>query len=93
MGMSTHVIGIRPPDAKWNQMKAVWDACKNAGIEPPEKVKDFFEYDSPDPAGIRVELQGNPCVRAYSDDMQQGFEVDITKLPKDVKILRFFNSY
>lgn len=93
MGMSTHVIGIRRPDEKWSQMKAVWDACKLAGVEPPDEVANFFEYGTPDPSGIRVELEGKPCVRVFNDDMRQGFEVDIDKLPKNVTFVRFYNSW
>jgi hypothetical protein len=93
MGMSTHVVGIRPPDAKWTQMKAVWDACKLAGVEPPDEVLEFFDHAPPDPAGIRVELEGKPCIRAFNDDMRQGFEVDISKLPKNVTVVRFYNSW
>lgn len=93
MGMSTHVVGIRPPDAKWKQMKAVWDACKTAGVDPPDEVLEFFNHSPPDPAGIEVRLEGNPCVRAYNDAMRQGFEVEIDKLPKNVTTVRFFNSY
>jgi len=93
MGMSTHVVGIRSPDAKWKQMKAVWDACQVAGVDPPDEVLEFFNHSPPDPAGIEVRLEGNPCVRAYYDAMRQGFEVEIDKLPKNVTTVRFFNSY
>jgi len=93
MGMSTHVVGIRRPDAKWTQMKAVWDACKLAEVDPPEEVEEFFNYRSPDPSGIMVELGGNPGVRAFSDEMSQGFEVELDKLPKNVTAVRFYNSW
>lgn len=93
VGMSTHVVGIRSPDAKWKQMKAVWDACQVAGVSPPDEVLEFFDHTTPDPAGIQVELEGNPCVRAYSDNMREGFEVDIAKLPKNVTVVRVYNSW
>ena len=93
MSMSTHVVGIRPPDARWGQMKAVWDACKQAGVDPPEEVAEFFEHSAPDPAGIRVELERSHCVRVFNDDMRQGFDVDVSKLPKNVTVIRFYNSW
>lgn len=93
MGMSTHVVGIRRPDETWKKMKAVWDACRAAGVDPPDEVLEFFNHEAPDPAGIRVELEGNPCIQAYNDDMRQGFEVDISKLPKNVTSVRFYNSW
>lgn len=57
MGMSTHVVGFIPPDEKWQKMKAVWDACRAAGVEVPEDVCDFFEGGEPDPAGVEVMLK------------------------------------
>jgi hypothetical protein len=47
MGMSTHVVGFKPPDEKWRKMKAVWDACEAAGTDPPAAVSKFFEGDVP----------------------------------------------
>jgi len=91
MGLSTHVMGFRPPDEKWKKMKAIWDACKEADIEAPEDVWKFFNDEPPDEAGVEVDL-GKAC-SDYMEDSRDGFEVDVTKLPKDVKIIRFYNSY
>lgn len=98
MGMSTHVEGFKPPDKKWLQMKTVYDACHDAGVDPPDEVSDFFEDGPPDAAGVRVELgsrygEKHECCTEYSDDAANGFEIDVTKLPKDVKIIRFYNAY
>jgi len=93
MSMSTHVTGFKPPDDKWKKMKAVYDACKAAGIHPPEDVDDFFGSSPPDDRGVEVEIERHPCTKKYSDDMRQGFEIDIRKLPPDVTIIRFYNSY
>lgn len=95
MGMSTHVVGIKPPDAKWKKMKAVWDACKSAGISVPDEVCEFFGNETPDPKGVVVELEKQGCVSKYNDADRTaaGFEVDVTKLPADVKIIRFSNSW
>lgn len=124
MSMSTSVVGFRPPDAKWKKMKAIYDACDEAGVSIPDEVDSFFNGEPPDDAGVRVKLERDAeeteqpamvrngggfmvpaptsnhpkkkkigCVKPYSDDMQEGFEVDVTKLPKDVTIIRFVNSY
>ena len=42
MGMSTHLVGIVPPDDDWKKMKAVWDACDNADVDIPKDVSEFF---------------------------------------------------
>lgn len=96
MSMSTHVVGIKPPDDKWKEMKAVYDACAVAGVAVPKAVCDFFDNDPPDDAGVVVseyDLKKCGALKEYSGDMTAGFEVDLSKVPKDVKIIRFYNSY
>lgn len=92
MGMSTHVVGIIPPDDVWKKMKAAYDSCVAAGVSIPGEVDQFFNGETPDPAGVVVEL-GAPCVEKWSDDSRSGFEVDVTKLPPHVRIVRFYNSW
>lgn len=94
MSMCTHVAGFRLPDEMWKKMKAVWDACKTAGVSPPKAVEDFFNYKYPsDNTGIEVNLVDLPCITEYNNDMQNGYEVDLDKLPVGIKIIRFYNSY
>lgn len=94
MGMSTHVIGFRPPDARWKKMKAVYDACIAAETTPPKEVMEFFGHEDPDDSGVEVEIEDTDAVSEYSDEYSaHGYEIDIRKLPKDVHILRFYNSY
>lgn len=89
MGMSTHVIGFKPPDEKWQKMKAVWDSCKKAGVDIPPDVEDFFNGEPPDDMGVEVELP----VHEWRDDMRRGFELYVSELPVDVKVIRFYNSW
>jgi hypothetical protein len=96
MGMSTHIVGIKPPDETWIKMKNVYDACKAAGLSIPMEVENYFEDEKPDPRGVVIWLDNirNPAVTTWDDGSSaQGVEVDLTKLPKDIKILRFFNSW
>lgn len=93
MSMSTFVYGIKPPDDTWRKMKAVWDACSEAGVEPPEAVIDFFDDTQPDSLGVVVDLDKHDAVIEYSANMEHRFEVDITALPDDIKVIRFVNSY
>lgn len=96
MGMSTHVVGFRPPDEKWRKMKAVWEACEAAGQEIPENVSNFFEGEAPDECGVEV-LQGQlekvGAIRRYKTLDTDGYEVVVASLPADVKIIRFMNCY
>lgn len=93
MSMSTIVIGFRPPDAKWKLMKKIYDNCQKAGIEIPKEVEQFFggAEQEPDPSGVEVEIDA--ALTKYEDDSCSGYELHIDKLPKDVKIVRFYNSW
>lgn len=93
MSMSTHIIGFKPPNEKWKQMKAVWDACETAKTPIPQEVLNFFNHEPPDDDGVEINLETHPCCEEYDEDMSEGFQIEIDKLPKDIKIIRFVNSY
>lgn len=89
MSMSTHVIGIVPPDDEWQKMKAIWDACDAAGVDPPDEVAEFFGHQEPDPKGVLVDIEAEE----WNGDAESGFEVDLASVPEHVKRLRFYNSW
>ena len=91
MGMSTNIVGFKPPDEQWKKMKKVYDVCVETGVKIPSEVDDFFEGEPPDDAGVEADIKN--FVNEYSNESSNGFEVDITKLPKDIKIIRFYNSW
>lgn len=93
MSMGTHIKGIRPADDKFKKMLAAYRACEAVGIRPPDDVCDFFNGDTPSDNGLLVSLEDHKAVTEYSDDMVSGFDVEIAKLPKDIKIIRFYNSW
>lgn len=89
MSMSTHIIGFAPPDETWLKMKAIWDACEAAQLDPPEEVGEFFGYTDPDPAGVEVEIPYSD----WANRSREGFEVALKDIPKHVKTIRFYNSW
>lgn len=92
MSMSTHIVGFRPPDKKWNKMKEIWIACESEDVPIPEEVSAFFDHEPPgDRPGSEVDI--GKSIRKWSDDSRQGFEVELAKLPPDVKVLRFYNAW
>lgn len=93
MGMSTYVIGIKPPDAKWKKMKEAYDACEAAGVDPPKAVTDFFNGEEPDASGVVVQIKDSKAVTEWHAEMESGYQVDLTKLPKDITAIRFYNSW
>lgn len=89
MSMVTYITGFRPPDEAWRKMKAVWDACLEAGVEVPPEVAVFFGHGRPDPAGVEVPIPA----RAWKDGMRQGFEIDVADIPAGMSVIRFYNSW
>ena len=87
--MYYRAIGFRPKDEKWKKMKAAWDACMDAGVDPPDDIYRFFDGEPPDLQGIKVDLGDHVCCTKYSADMTDGFEIDIFKLPENITLLRF----
>jgi hypothetical protein len=96
MSMSTHVYGIRPPDAAWKKMNKARDACIEAGIDIPPAIDDFFDGENPDDKGVLLNLTNgvHACCEEWSDDGgSQGYELDLKQLPSNVTIIRFYNSW
>lgn len=92
MGMSTHIVGFRPPDERWNKMKAIWESCEAAGVPVPGDVSEFFEQEDPaDRPGMEIDISDAVC--GYGSEGHDGYEVDISKLPDGVSVVRFYNSY
>jgi len=98
MGMHSYVQGIKPADEKFRKMKAIYDACNESGVSIPKEVQAFFGDEAPDSAGVVVSLEASakgPVQewRPEDGDTLEGFVVDLRKLPADIKIIRFVNSY
>lgn len=93
MGMHTYIQAIRPPDAKWQSMKAVYDSCMDAGVPLPVEVERFFGGDKPCDKGVIVRLDRDKHYTEGSDDGRDWMDLDLTKLPNDVKIVRFVASF
>jgi hypothetical protein len=93
--MSSYVLGFIPSDEEWQQKKAAWEACVEAGIQIPDELYDFFGEggDGPDDAGKVVALPDGVVTEWSDGDMSSGFEVDVKKLPKNVTVVRFVNSW
>jgi len=93
MSMSTRVIGFKPPDKKWNEMKAIWDACEEAEIEVPDAVLDFFDGAEPDSSGVAVELPVTEWIDADCGGSGYGYELKTSDIPEHVSVIRFYNSW
>lgn len=92
--MFTYVIGFKPKDEKFESMKLIYDTCEKTNIPIPQEVIDYFGDEEPNDIGVRVELP-KECQKEWCDPDQaaSGIEIDVRKLPKDVYIIRFINSW
>ncbi len=47
--MRIRILGVKPEfdDGTWKKMKKVWDACKDAEVDPPQEVEEFFGDEGP----------------------------------------------
>lgn len=92
MSMSTSIVGFRPPDEQWEKMKRVYESCVAAGVQIPADVDKFFDYDPPGTRpGAEVDIE--PAVTRFNEQYRDGFQIDLSKLPKDVRFIRVVNSY
>lgn len=93
MSTDYSVVGIKPPDEKWKKMKAVWDACTAAKISVPDDVERFFNYETPDKDGVKINLTLHPAVEDIKGAGMWGYAVHICDLPADIKIVKFEAHY
>lgn len=97
MGMHTYVLGFAPPDEKYVRMLKARQACLDAGLEVPASIDEFFQGENPDPVGFSISLSGvkkyAKACRPWKEDSREGFEIVLDELPKNIKVIRFVNSW
>jgi hypothetical protein len=101
MGMSTHIKAFIPDtDPEFQRHKIVAEICMEHKVSLPAETSNYFNVrHNPSPGmfdeKLSVELTNGIHYTEYNDshDAEAGFEVDLTKLPKGVTKLRFYNSW
>lgn len=96
MGMSTSIVGVRDLDKQFAKMAAVKEACEKAGIEYPPGLLAYFSSPGENIAYLRQEMEEvdiSAAITKTSEDATNTWEVDLKKLPEDVKAVRFSNGY
>jgi hypothetical protein len=90
MSVNISIIGYKPPDNNWKRMKAVYDACVMADVKIPQDVVKFFNGNPPSDLGVSVYMTSEK--REYCKDVSggngYGYEIDVEKMPKDIKIIK-----
>lgn len=100
MGMSTHIKAFIPDtDPEYQKHKKVLDVCREQDVYLPKQTAQYFGSEVPyggmQEEKLEAELIENVHYTNYSDlkEGNQGFEVDLTKLPHGVTKLRFYNNW
>lgn len=85
--MCMYVVGICSPDDQWQKMKAAYEACENAGVDIPESVLAFFDWQVPNIRGMEVKLP----LKEWGDQRREGYELAVKDLPPHVMSLLFYD--
>ena len=100
MGMSTHIRAFMPDtDPEFNKHKKLALACDDANVSLPKETAEYFGCDVDDfysdliEEKLEIDLIKDEHFVIYTDIMSEGYEVDLTRIPKGVTKLRFYNSY
>lgn len=89
MGMHTYVKGIMEPDERYLALKKLWEDCEKAGVEVPEDILKYFDYEKPSSHGKEIDIE----YKEENEDMEQIFIVPIGGLSSKITAIKFINSY
>jgi len=97
MSMSTNVQAFRDMNGEFARMLEAKKFCDERKLSYPKEVDEYFQGDADlDEHSLReqfLEVNISSAVTEYRDDYSEGYEVEVAKLPKDVKTIRFRNSW
>jgi len=93
MSMSTHIVAIVAPNEEFNKKLKAYKACEDAGVQPPNELLRFFRYEEPNPDGTIIDIELFSFVKQYNEEGRSGFDIDVSKIDKNIKTIRFYNSF
>lgn len=98
MSMSHYVKGVRDLDAKFADMIQLKLACEKANISYPAELEEYFDGETCESEKyLRAQMEEmdlpDEAVKQLKLEYKDGYEVDISKLPKECKAIRFEISY
>jgi hypothetical protein len=71
-------------EENWHRYKSILDLCNEVDIKAPQEILDFFDGD----VNTTVQSIHDKIETAISNEFNQ-VDIDLTKMPKSVKSLRF----
>jgi hypothetical protein len=97
MSMSTYIQAFRDFDSKWNEMMKIKLLCDKNKISYPKEVSDYFGEEAEESQSYLEQelnkIDTKKWTKEWNEDSRQGFEIEVKDIPKEVKTIRFVNSY
>ena len=97
MSMSTRVEAFRDMDGEFAKMLRAKTFCDEQHLSYPKEAQDYFgKYAGYNEAGLRdafLLVDIDHLLTEYHDGSSDGFELEVARLPQEVKTLRFFNCW
>lgn len=91
MGFNVYYRGVKPPTEEYKKKLAAYKALEVAGLEIPDELQEYFDYEEPSEDGMEVSIR-----EAVSGDImhEDGYAlIDLNKLPKGVAFIKVIGSY
>lgn len=103
MSMSTYIKAFIPDtDLEFQRHKQVFLVCLNMEVSLPHETAEYFDYfdgvpidNSPLDDKLEFDIRKSAALSKWNDehDNAEGYEIDLTKLPKGITKIRFYNSW
>lgn len=98
MGMSTYVQAFRDMDGEFKRMMEIKKFCDERDVSYPVEVAQYFgssiseseKYITEEMLQVKLPTS---AIEEFRDDMREGIEINVANIPKEVKTIRFVNSY
>jgi len=94
MGVDLGVKGIRDLDGKFAEMMKIKKLCEKSKISYPIEVQQYFGPSIGEDEELITEemsdIDINGCMKEWGNEYAQGYEIDVKKIPKDVKKIRVY---
>lgn len=94
MSTFSYVQGVVPKDEKYLKMEKIYDDCTSLGIKAPDEVLSYLDaLGESCESGLLTELPEGVVKQCGDMEGCDVWEIDIEKVPKDIKKIRFITSY
>ena len=98
MGVSYVIRGVRDLNRKFDDMYSILRVCVDGGVTIPKEVSEYFSQVEDE--GYELETLSRKDLQKYMKEVEIEFEgsiehdgsaeIDLSKIPSDVKFIRIY---